>query len=509
MAATPRERFVEVAKVVAVVWAVSLLTRAAFLTVGFTNVDEGAHMVGARELLAGGRLYVDFADNKPPIIYAFYALAPVLGAGPLGVRLLAALVGLPAIAVSLAAFFDFDRRGRAAAVLFLVASATLLPSDAHAINGEHIFLIPIAAAVALTRAPASLARPGRMLLVGALVGLASLAKQPAALCGVAFAWSALRTPGLASTRRLAVLACLAAGFVLPLAAAVAFFARQGSLDAFVFWVYRYNLVHVNNPMPLGDRLLQLLEMGSVLIPSVGTLALAYALGARAGVLAEDLHRRRLIAGLVVTTLLPAFLGWRLFGHYFVPTLFALSLGAAPYLVDLRSPARKAMAGVLVVGLVAFTIGGRVVHDPARHLTDVDDPRYEGLAAQMPARCGVARPLFVWGYAPQLYVQSGLRPASRFVVPIDTITGYIVGNDAFARGAIDTRNRIVPEHWDWLMADLERSRPEYIVDTAPGDLNHWARYPLTDFPRLDAFVRRDYRVHATVGGAVVYRRADCP
>jgi hypothetical protein len=224
----------------------------------------------------------------------------------------------------------------------------------------------------------------------------------------------------------------------------------------------------------------------------------------------DPHRRALVFGLVLATLLPAFLGWRLFGHYFVPLIFALSLGAGPFFATLpRSRVANLCAAVLAVGFMAFTIGGRIVHDPARNLTDVSDPRYTRIAASMPPSCAVARALFVWGYAPQLYVLSDLRPASRFVVPIDTITGYIVGNDTFARGALDTTSRIVPEHWDWLMSDLERSRPEYIVDTAPADLNHWSLYPLSNFPRLAAFVAHGYRTYAEVGGALIYRRTDCP
>ena len=503
-------RVFEIGKLLLLLCAVSFVTRAAFLGAGFTNVDEGAHLVGAREFIQGGRFYVDFADNKPPLVYAYYAIADALfGPGLFGVRLFAAVFTFPAVALFAAAFFDFDRRGRAAAIAFLVATAALLPSDAHAINGEHILLVPLAIAVALTCTAAATTRPARMLLVGMLVGVAALAKQPAALCGAAFAWSVIYANGSSARRRLLSLGMLALGFALPIVALVALFARQGTLDAFVYWVFRYNLLHMSNPMTFGDRLLQLLKMGSVLIPTVGTLAFAWASAARANVMSGDPHRRRLILGLVVTTLLPAFLGWRLFGHYFVPLLFALSLGAGPFFADVRPLSRKVAAGVLVVACLAFTIAGRVVHDPSRNLADVNDPRYERIAKAVPSTCNVARPLFVWGYAPQLYVQSGLRPASRFVVPIDTITGHIVGNDAFARGALDTSDRIVSEHWDQLMSDLERSRPEWVIDTAPADLNHWGRYPLSSFHRLEAFVRSGYREHANVGGAIVYRRTDCP
>jgi 4-amino-4-deoxy-L-arabinose transferase-like glycosyltransferase len=488
--------------------AVSVVTRAAFLGAGFLNVDEGAHLVGARELAEGGRLYVDFADNKPPLLHAYYALAQALvGPGLLGVRLFTAAVWLPLTALCAAAF-DQGRRGRAAAVAFLVASAALLPSDAHAVNGEHVLLLPLAASALLLRDRRSAASPWRTLLAGLLVGVATLAKQPAALCGAAYAYTALRAPGASVPRRAVALATLALGFAIPLALTLAWFARQGTEDAFLFWVLRYNLTHVDNPMSLADRARRALEMGSVLIPSVGPLLYAYARGGHA---LGDAHRRRLVFGLVLTTFFPALLGWRLFGHYFVPLMFALALGAAPFFVArVHELEGRLVAGTLAVGLIVFTIVGRIVHDPARHVADVSDPRYRAIAAALEEpRCGGARPLFVWGYAPTIYAEAGLRPASRFVVPIDTITGYLAGNDAFDRGALDTHGRVVAEHWDLLTGDLERNQPEWIVDTAPASLNGWRRYPLSDFPRLDAFVGAHYRVDRIVGGATIYRSKDCP
>ena len=491
------------------VWVVTLVlasiaTRAAFFWVGVTNVDEAAHLVGARELLGDGRLYVDFADNKPPALYFFYALAGLFGAGVGPVRAAFALAWMPATALAVAAFFDFDRRGRAAALALVVALAAALPSDAHAVNGEHVLQLLLAVAVALGRTPEALARPGRAAAIGALVGLAALAKQPAALCLAAPA-VVLLFAGETRARRAGAIAALAAGFAFVMAVAYAIFAWRGTAGAFVFWVLRYNLQHVQNPMTVADRAARALKMGSVLIPSLGPLLAGAWLGRRS----LDPHRRRWIAALAVTTFLPALLGWRLFGHYFIPLTFALALGAGPFFARVTEPGARraplAAALVLVVGAIAFTAGGLVVHDPRRGLADVSDPRYAQIGAALAPQCGGARPLFVWGYAPSIYVASGLRPASRFVVPIDTITGHLAGNDAFDRGAIDTRDRIVPEHWDWLMDDLERNAPEYVVDTAPANLNGWGRQPMSDFPRLDAFVRASYRIEREVGGAVIWRR----
>ena len=53
----------------------------ALARVGILDTDEAAHAVGSWVLLDGGRLYTDFVDNKPPLLYAYYALAQILLAG--------------------------------------------------------------------------------------------------------------------------------------------------------------------------------------------------------------------------------------------------------------------------------------------------------------------------------------------------------------------------------------------------------------------------------------------
>jgi hypothetical protein len=157
----------------------------------------------------------------------------------------------------------------------------------------------------------------------------------------------------------------------------------------------------------------------------------------------------------------------------------------------------------------FSVVGRVVHDPARGIADVSRPEYRRIGeAVRRDPCAGADQLFVWGYAPTIYAHAGRRPASRFVVPVDTLTGYLAGNDAAIAGRVDTRHRIVASHWDDLIADLERSRPAHIVDTAPADLNGWGRFALERFPRLLELVRRHYYLHSTIDGAHVYRRMDC-
>ena len=518
--------------------AIAVVTRLPFLRAGFLNVDEAAHLLGSWELLRGGRLYEDFADNKPPLVYTFYAAAQLLcGPGIQSVRVVAALVLLPLTALAAAFFFGLGRRGVAAAIAFLVASGALLASDAHVAHCEHVALLPLAWSMVVLRSPAALRRRGRLFVAGALVGIASLAKQPAAAVVGAIAVAVLlaemrsrrelrpsaprgASPGSASAPRgpsplrassprriLVSWGALAAGFASPIAVAACLFASSGTLRSAVFWVWDYNFAHIDNPMPLADKAARLAEMGALVVPAAAPLVLAALLARR---LPPCGHRRRLPLLFAAATFPPALLGMRLFGHYFLPLLFALALAAAPFLGASRPPRlRRPVVAFGLFAFAVFSVVGCVVYAPAAGLVDVSRPTYERIGEVIREdERACEGPLFVWGYAPSIYTYAAGRPASRFVVPIDTLTGYLAGNDAALDGKVDTGSRIDPAHWRDLMSDLERRRPAHVVDTAPADLNRWGRFSLDRFPRLQELVRARYRTLAIVDGAVIYRRIDC-
>ena len=494
--------------------AAAVATRLPFLRAGFLNVDEAAHLLGSWELLRGGRLYEDFADNKPPLVYLFYAAAQLLfGKGIPSVRLLGAAALLPLTALGASAFFGHGRRGVAAAFAFLLASAALLASDAHVVHCEHVMLLPLAWGLVLVRSPAAWRDPRRLFGAGALVGVAALAKQPAVVCLGALATAALLLacrgrPAGGPLRAVAVAwAALGAGFALPLALTAALFAREGNLESAVFWIWRYNLLHIDNPMPLADKALRLVKMGALVVPAAAPLVIA-ALAARGRPPCG--YRRTLPLLVAAFTFAPALLGLRLFGHYFLPFLFALALAAGP-LLGARGPTRlrAALVAFGVVAVAVFSVVGRVVHAPERAISDVSRPVYERIGEVVHSdERACPGPLFVWGYAPTIYAYAGGQPASRFVVPIDTLTGYLAGNEAAEDGRVDTRDRIDAAHWRELLADLTRRRPAHVVDTAPADLNHWGRFSLDRFPALEELIREHYHPLAIVDGAVIYRRNEC-
>ncbi len=128
----------------------SLLTRWLSLVVEVLDVDETAHAVGSWVLLDGGRLYTDFVDNKPPLLYGYYALAQLLlGRGLLPVHLFTAVLCVPLIAFAASAAFRHDRRGVAAALVWLVYGASFLAHDMLATSAELVMLLPAAWAIAI------------------------------------------------------------------------------------------------------------------------------------------------------------------------------------------------------------------------------------------------------------------------------------------------------------------------------------------------------------------------
>ena len=215
--------------------ATSLTTRGFLLGVDILDVDEAMHIVGSWELLRGQHLYVGFVDNKPPLVYLYYAFAQlVLGRGMFSVHLLSVAVTVPLIALGVSAFFAHDRRGALAGLAYLVFSASYLAHDMHSVNCEMLMVLPATWAVAIMADELRARKIAWLFCAGGLLGAAMLFKQQAfawfpalALAAILANWQAKRTLPL-------VLLTLTAGLTLPLVAAWEVFAALGDSQPFLF-----------------------------------------------------------------------------------------------------------------------------------------------------------------------------------------------------------------------------------------------------------------------------------
>jgi hypothetical protein len=320
---------------------VSLLTRWLSLVVEVLDVDEAAHALGSWVLLDGGRLYTDFVDNKPPLLYAYYALAQLLlGRGLLPVHAFTALVTVPLTALAASAAFRHDRRGVAAGLLWLVYGASFLAHDMLAAHAELVLLLPAAWAIALVADEGRAIRWRPLLLAGLLLAarprLGGAARPP-------FGRRPRQGPACPRPRR---------RFRLPLLATWAAFAATGGAGDLLYWLVWRNVLYAANPITVAGALER---AASYLLPwLVATAPLWWAW--RSARPALDEHHRRLTDGLVVLGLLPAFAGFRFFPHYFVPAVFALALGAGPAVARWWERPRERPSPVFLAATLVLALG---------------------------------------------------------------------------------------------------------------------------------------------------------
>jgi hypothetical protein len=490
--------------------AAALVTRWLSLAAPVLDSDEAAHVVGSWVWMDGGRLYTDFIDNKPPLLYAYYALAQLLfGRGLFAVHLLTAVVTVPLTALAASAFFGHHRRGLTAAALSLLYGSSFLAHDMLAVNAELVLLLPAAWAVAFVADERRALRPPSLLWTGILLGVATLVKTTAAFWLAAVAWSALRDPQTGG--RWARMLPLGAGFSLPLLLAWAAFAATGGAHDMLYWLLWRSVAYAASPVSAGEAMER---AASYLVPWLLTTSPLWWAWARSRALVDP-HRRGLVDGLVVTSLVSAFAGFRFYPHYFIPAGFALALGAAPavagWFARPRERAARAFLAATLVVVIVFQgvnawlyLGGSGVY---RETDPVYRETVERLATDA---CFPGSRIFVWGWAPGFYYEAGLRgvrPASRFVVMAQSgLTRYVSGRQRRTPGA--PGDIPAPGHWDLLMGDLERNKATYVLDTAPAGIYRWDRYPVEEYPTLDRYLTERYEPLGSVRDVRIFRRRGC-
>jgi hypothetical protein len=491
-------------RLLVVLIAMSAITRA--LLIGAPALsDEAVHLIGSWTVLDGGRLYVDFVDNKPPLLYAAFA-APqaVLGRGIVAVRLLAFLLVVPLTGLAASAMLGHGARGRWAAALYVLFSASYLPADALPVHTELVMLLPAGWAFALLGPgrPVNLLRSGA---AGLLLGVAALVKPTAALwlASVPLAELPDRRPGRVTAAVRVAVAALA-GFAFPVAATGLLFARSGSLGELVHWTLLGNLRYIGTSLEPGEGLARAARGLLPWLVTTGVLWWAHARARRER--APDVPWTR-IDSLVLCSLPAVLAGWRFFGHYFLQLLFPLCLGAGPAAARLAQRpwgrASKAAGSILALVVVGFGAANAWLLHVRHDVIEETFPLPRQVAGFLAAdACHDGARLFVWGIAPGLYVTTQLRPASRFVLPQETISGYRPGRVGADRSTVSEKDR------ELLISDLREHDATYILDMAPSGYHRWESFPLTSFPALLALVRERYEIAGVISGVVVHRRRGC-
>jgi 4-amino-4-deoxy-L-arabinose transferase-like glycosyltransferase len=512
--------FEERRRAVAMVAVALVAVRLQTLFIEFYNGDEANYAGHALVMLGGGVPYVDFVEKKPPLIYCFYWLL-FGGFGP-SLRLVhfvtivwvAATCWFLAKTVSLA----LPRaHAAAAALLYALFSTCFIERDMLATNCEILMNLPAMISVFLIF-KGELTDGGRwrirsLFASGLFCSFAFLFKHQA---GIGLAVTGLWVLGRRD--RLRALAALGAGFLLPVAAVVAFYAHIGRLAELYEWNVLTNFTYVGATQPPLEVAATAATMTAAF---VGANLLPFAL---AGLLAVGrLRRAWLDAGATalvkyhalwaVATLLPISMGGRFYGHYYIqlyPPLCVLAGIAAGELIARRdrvAPAvRATFFAALVLPALVFQVLGVVRYDQEEF--QGAQRFHRPVADAIAAASAPNDEIFVWGNYAYPYYLARRQPGARYIV-----CEYVL---PFWETHLGHRDHFTDADWrphqranyQRLLDDLRRHRPRLIVDTSRSphfEEWHWSAFSIDRFSELAQLVQADYEPLTTVEGVTIFRR----
>src|SRR3954447_2530334 len=449
--------------------------------------DEAAIGVQAMVVRAGGTLYRDISDRKPPLPPLLYA-ASFAATDSTDVRPMRVLVTLMLAASGIVIALDCWRRwGVTAAwwggVLTIVGAMALFPADAGAANYAHFALLPGAAAIVLARRgnlPTAVA-------AGVAMGLAILTRQ-SWLLGVV---PACISVGVYGRWRNVVPFVVAAALTV---ATTGFYAPLGS-----FW--EWNVTNSPSFVFAGADIWAAIgrALASVAGFAVFHPVVIVAVGIAAASAITALRRRTLPTDfdlwLWAASGIAAWgAGVRFFGHYWLQALPALVLLAAPVVNRWTGRAKTlAIAGVVVPGVVAWAL----LFVPGSFHNRPDTGK---LAAYVKAHSSRDDRVFVWGSYPEILLASDRLPAGSLVH-----TDFVVGRSGGRNDPDETLKSAIPGALDTMMASLEAHPPQLILDTSTAKDLGYENYPTSVIPAVDQFISDHYQQVDTIDGVTVWQR----
>ncbi|MFO0559457.1 MAG: hypothetical protein U0269_15680 [Polyangiales bacterium] len=485
--------------------------------------DEGYIAAMALRMIRGHWLpYVDGVSQRGPLLYWLSAL--FIRAGGIWtwmpMRVLGALLAFAQVALTYALARTIAGRLAAAlsaTIVTYLLCFELIPWDGLGVNGEPLgSVFALAATLALARAQLGdgTDRRRRALLVasGALSACAALSKQmflAHALPLAAWAW--LGPPSGAVERdarvRRAETLRFALGFLGPFALVLSVYALSSNLGRFVYYFQRYGREIFMDPV----NMTSIREAFRPQIERSLTLVLLVLL-AWAALVAKGVDRSRPLAdrARVVPLVLcaHALLGFagalfttRFFGHYFVQVIpwIALVIAVLFARTDEGRSARHWL--VVAAALVALGVGvfarGRQIHRWRESDRWFQDPSDDPISRYVRENSRPDQTVFVWGFRAETYLSAERWPASRYVYTV-----YPAGVVPwFSATRQEMERRVVPGSREELLQDLERERPELLVDAGRTMLDQY----MYNYPVFRRFIDQHYCFVRYVDGEPIYRR----
>ncbi len=452
----------------------------------FLERDEGGYAYVAQRWLKGEVPYQQSFDQKPPGVYAAYAVIERLSSGsPAAIHWGAQFYTL----LTLCVVFLIGRRlfgseaGFAAGALaaFMTVDHSLLGNSA---NCETFMLLPLAGAFLAALIAKERDSWGWAMSSGACAGLSLLFKQ-VALTDAVF-YLALLSLARDLRNKVIIAAAFVAGAVAVCAPVAAYFAAKGAWKPFYDCVVGYNLSYAGG-IPLSDYLRNFWTTFSRTLPGFGPI---YVL-ALAGVIWQAGPAAPWVIGWLVFSFLGACPGGFFRPHYYQQAVPALALLAGSALSGLSQRWRlprpvpyACAAAVVLFGVLSGSWYYGRASDAAkcrRLYADNPFPEAEGVARLIAERTTDQDDVFVFGSEPEILYYAGRKSATRYIYlyPI-----FLPSPDAAARQ-------------QEVLAEVRSAKPKTIVTVfVRKSFLPSARSPLGIFGEVKGFLK-GYHIQAVV------------
>jgi hypothetical protein len=394
--------------------------------------DDNLPLAAAMEVARGKTLYRDVWFDKPPLV-AWVALAWGARAG-IALRLAGAayVIAVTWVCMRFARAKWGEREGMLAAVFAAWFLTFGLPSAVIPLASDMLLILPHVAAVWL-------AWRGRAFWSGAAAGVGLLTSSKAifvlAAC-MLWCW------------RSAPLVLL--GFAAPNAIALGWMWLHGSVGGYYRQAWQWGSIYASNTFvanPVWEGIKRTGDWAGFQI--------ALVVGAAVALWCD---RKWRTAGWIALCCVGVVLGLRFFPRYYflllVPMIMAGARGWSVMLA--RRGAIVALAILLAIPMVRF--GPRYVTltrgETWRDLSIDNDSR--AAAAKLRALAKPGDTLFVWGFRPDIFIDSGLPAGTRFLES-QSISGLLADRHLFSNVAVAV-DFIEPNR-----RELIASRPTWVVD----------------------------------------------
>ena len=443
---------------------------------GILWVEECYPAAAAIQILHGKVPYRDFWFDKPPLS----AVVCLLWDGESGWPL--RLAGAVFVTFVSWLFYRFaaEKWGEREALLAAFLPAFFLtfgiPSAVMALSPDLLLVAPHVAAVYL-------AWRGRAFWSGLAAGVAMLIHPKAVfVIAACLLWQYRSLPRLML------------GFLLPSLIFLGWLAGAGALRSYYEQVWQWGFVYSRDTFlenPLGSGLRRTLSWAG--------FHLALVAGAAWFWWRERDSDGRRFAVWALLSLAAVAAGWRFFPRYYFQLLPVMVLAGARGFALLGRKRATVVLALLLVPLIRFgpryvTLAGDLFTGSEHQWSDI--AMYQGSRQAARIVNQLAKPgdtLLVWGYRPDIFVETRLPAGSPFL-DSQPLTG-VIADRHLARSRASAPRLAVRNR-----RELARTRPSFIVDGL-GPYN--PRLAISEYPDLEEWLG-NYREVARTSSATVYR-----